>query len=155
MAYYTAAVEKLVPAAKLFATQSHKPLLERYPQLQPLAAGLSLGHWNFVLTVAGAGTALWSMASTNRIPASDQPGINDSVTQHLRDLNAGAPALLADLTSFLGKKKSEAVPTPAALGQWIVNQLKKGTPTPLENEPAKNLGLLMVKQFAGWWDTQH
>lgn len=155
MAFYTAAVDKLVPAAKTFATQSNQPLIQRYPQLQPLAAGKSLGHWNFVMTVAGAGTALWSMTGSNKIPAPDKAGIHDSITNHLRDVHAGAPGLLAELTAFLGKQHGAGIPAPMALGNWVVNQLKKGPPTPAESEPAKNLGLLLFKQFAGWWDAQH
>jgi hypothetical protein len=133
----------LVSAAGVFATNCRSAFVDHYPDL----AKIQLKDWEYLLTVAGTGTALLAMAE--HFSVERQRELTESIAGSLHEWNERSFDELRDfLNSVTGAAKTN-IEIPDAIGGWILHSVREVAPDPLA---AHVIGLMLMKTFAGWWD---
>lgn len=148
------AAERLLPAARIVATTSFVPALDRHPLLK----SLSTKDWDFFLTVANSFVALTVLAS--RVPDYELTRTYVWVAAQLHAWDAEADDALMDLGKFaktaINTDDSSASRVPAliaASGAWVTTNLFARAPrTADELAIAETLADIAASGFGTWWD---
>ena len=133
----------LVSAAAVFAANSRTAFVDHYPDLK----NIEVKDWEFLLTVAGTGTALLAMADA--FPVERQRELTQNVVQQLQKWNESGFVELRDfLNAVTGSVKSQT-DMPDAIGAWVLRSIREVGHDPRAEHV---IGLLLMKTFAGWWE---
>jgi hypothetical protein len=146
--------ERLLPAARIVATTSFVPALDKHPLLK----SLSTKDWDFFLTVANAFVALTVLAS--RVPDHELTRTYVWVAAQLHAWDAQADEALMDLGKFaktaINMHDSSASPLPAliaASGAWVATNLLTRAPRTVDELAiAETLAEIAASGFVTWWD---
>jgi hypothetical protein len=132
----------LVSAAAVFAANCRAAFIEHYPDLRNIDAK----DREFLLTVAGTGTALLVMAE--RFPVDRQRELTENVVNSLQRWNESSFDELRDFLNSVTASAKTQVEVPDAIGSWILRSVREVSPDPLA---AHVIGLMLMKTFVGWW----
>ena len=133
----------LVSAASVFAINSRSAFVDHYPDLKNIGGQ----DWEFLLTIAGTGTALLSMAQT--FSAERQRELTETVVLSLQAWNQSSFVELRDFLNSVTAGSKTQTEVPNAIGIWVLRSVREVTPDPMA---AKVIGLMLMKTFASWWE---
>jgi hypothetical protein len=132
----------LVSAAAVFATNSRSAFVDHYPGLKHM----DVKDWEFLMTVAGTGTALLTMAES--FPADRQRELTENVIRNLQAWNESGFAELRDFLDTVTGSTHSRVQMPDAIGSWVLRSVREVKSDPLAEHV---IGLMLLKTFAKWW----
>ena len=138
----TRKANSLVSAAAVFATNCRTTFVDHYPDLK----NIPVRDWEFLLTIAGTGTALLVMAE--RFPVERQRELTENVINNLQKWNESSFDELRDFLNAVTASAKSKVEVPDAIGAWVLRSVREVSPDPLA---AHVIGLMLMKTFVGWW----
>ena len=141
----------LLQRSKIIATSSAVPILNAYPAIDAIfrRPGFSAhGHWDFFATAAGVGTGLSLYSAQNS--ASDMRLFTDALRRHMEHWDGQAATVVADFQEFVTRNTSSGVDLTAAIGSWIVWNIKGNTPLDSELAAASAIGTLVLNGVRDW-----
>lgn len=141
----------LMPAAQKLAAAAYAPLTEQYPELATLMEGIPENRWPFFFITACIGVTF--MLAPVQVAEEAQSQVCDTVAAALEAWNPQGHEALEDFLKFVRGKLEQDVEMPAAIGTWLLWNLKQAKPTEDELRLAWPLGLFFLHSFMGWWDT--
>jgi hypothetical protein len=146
----------LVDAARLNATGAFEPLLDRHEFLTEV----DVGHWDFVVTVAGVFVAASRLASSNA-PEEIQDQLMDVVTEKLNTWDSQGLAAFEDCKGLFEREHDRLEGlgheprfiAADALGIWIAwNVLGHAPASDDEASFVRGVGSLVTHAFFDWWE---
>jgi hypothetical protein len=132
----------LVSAAGVFATNCRSAFVDHYPDL----AKMQLKDWEYLMTVAGTGTALLAMAE--HFSVERQRELTETIVGSLQQWNETSFDELRDFLNSVTSAAKSKVEVADAIGAWVLHSVSEVAPDPLA---AHVIGLMLMKTFAGWW----
>ena len=150
MSQQVAQARRLVPAAQKLAAAAFGPLSEHYPDLANMLPELPPERWQFFFVVTSVGIAF--LLAPARVAADQQSEICQIVAAALEGWHPQAHDALQDFLTFVHQRLDQEVELPAAIGAWLLWNLKQDKPTLSELELAWPLGLFFLHSFKDWWD---
>lgn len=142
----------LMPAVQKLADAAYGPLTEQYPLLATLMEQAPANRWHFFFITAGIGVTF--MLAPVQIAATDQTQVCDTVAAALESWHPQGYEALEDFLKFVKMKLQQEVELPAAIGAWLVWNLKQAQPSPEELSLAWPLGLFFLHSFKDWWGSE-
>ncbi|WP_449245677.1 hypothetical protein [Desulfobacca acetoxidans] len=140
----------LVPAAQKLAASAYSPLTQQYPELAVIIQDASDNRWEFFFVIASIGVAL--LLAPVQVEAEVQSQVCDAVEGALETWRPQGYLALKDFFEFVRRHQDGKVEMPAAIGAWVVLNLKQAKPSEEEIALAWPLGLFFLHSFKGWWD---
>lgn len=140
----------LLPAAQKLAAAAFGPLSEQYPELAAMLPELPAERWQFFFVVTSVGITF--LLAPGHLAASNQDEICQIVSAALTAWHPQAHDALQDFFAFIHQRLEQEVELPAAIGTWLLWNLKQAKPTVSELELAWPLGLFFLHSFKDWWD---
>ena len=157
--YSTHHLEKaafLIKSADLYAVATYAPLREKFPEVKAVADSDLLTFWNYLIAIAGVGSAFTEIADT--VPEKDQPGLCYAIQRKLDDWKPGSYDAMVDFLHYITGLMNSGVEIPDAIGSWIwINLEKHGQSNQELKDLAASLnlvrivGLPILKTFHNWW----
>jgi hypothetical protein len=132
----------LVSAAGVFATNCRSAFVDHYPDLSKI----QLKDWEYLMTVAGTGTALLAMAE--HFSEERQRELTESIVGSLQQWNERSFDELRDFLNSVTSAAKSNVEIADGIGAWVLQSVREVAPDPLA---AHVIGLMLMKTFAGWW----
>lgn len=142
----------LMPAIQKLADAAYGPLLQQYPPLADLMAEVPTGRWQFFFITTGIGVSL--LLAPVHVALEDQDQVCHTVDAALAAWHPQAHEALEDFLKFIQDRMQQEVELPAAIGSWLVWNLKQAQPSEEELTLAWPLGLFFLHSFKDWWDTE-
>lgn len=148
--------DKLIQSARIYAVSTYFPLCDEFPEIKAVAESELLEFWDYLITIAGVGTAFMEIADT--VPIIRQIGLTHAIKKQLEDWQEGSYFAMADFIQYAHNLISSDVEIPDAIGGWIWVNLEKHDQAN-ENlvELASSLrlvrvvGLPLLMTFHNWW----
>lgn len=140
---------KVIAIAEIAATTSHKTLLDAFPSLTELVTGEEgFRNWRFFCTVGAVG-AQGYMASGPDVPKNEQLGATRATVQVLGEWDHQGRGAYADLLRFVGRTiEGGSVSTEAAVGAWVMWNVKGAEPTSTQMAAGAALGVMLFHAMA-------
>lgn len=140
----------LVPAARKLADAAWKPLTEHYPELAAMFPEPPVERWQFFFVVTSVGVSF--LLAPSRLAPELQDEACQLVAVALEHWHPQGHEALKDFLDFMHRRLEQEVELPAAVGTWLLWNLKQAKPTVAELELAWPLGLFFLHSFKDWWD---
>jgi hypothetical protein len=134
--------DSLVAAAGVFAANSRSAFVDHYPDLSKIP----VKDWEYLMTVAGTGTALLAMAQ--HFSEERQRELTESIVGSLQQWNESSFDELRDFLNSVTTAAKSNVEISDGIGTWVLQSVREVAPDPLA---AHVIGLMLMKTFAGWW----
>ncbi|NPV44562.1 MAG: hypothetical protein HPY70_11420 [Firmicutes bacterium] len=154
--YHLEKADKLIKSAYIHAVSTYVPLLDKFPEVEVVADSNLLEFWDYLITIAGVGTAFMEIADT--VPEKDQPGICYAIQKKLNEWQSNSYHAMVDFVNYVSKLVDSGVEIPDAIGGWIwVNLEKHDQSNQQLRELASSLklvrvvGLPILMAFHNWW----
>ncbi len=144
--------QRLLPAVQQLADLAYDPLTQQYPPLAALMTDISRGRWQFFFVTAGIGVSM--LLAPVQVEATDQEQVCNTVGAALAAWHPQGHDALEDFLKFVKAKTDQDVELPAAVGAWLLWNLKQAQPDAEEISLAWPLGLFFLHSFKDWWDTE-
>ncbi len=142
----------LLPAVQKLAAAAYAPLTEQYPELSVFLKDVPESRWTFFFITAGIGVTF--MLAPVQVAAANQSQVCDTVAAALEAWHPQGYQALEDFLKFVRERLQQEVEMPAAIGTWLLWNLKQSQPTPDEVSLAWPLGLFFLHSFKDWWETE-
>jgi hypothetical protein len=142
----------LMPAVQKLAAAAYSPLTQQYPELAVLVENIPEGRWNFFFISASIGVTF--ILAPVQVAEEAQSQVCDTVAAALEAWHPQGYEALEDFLKFVREKLQQEVEMPAAIGAWLVWNLKQAQPSPEELTLAWPLGLFFLHSFKDWWETE-
>jgi len=143
---------RLMPAVQKLATAAYAPLTHQYPELAKLMENVPQSRWDFFFVTAGIGVTF--LLAPVQVAEADQSQVCDTVAAALEAWHAQGHAALEDFLVFVRARLQQEVEMPAAVGAWLVWNLKQAKPSEEELSLAWPLGLFFLHSFKDWWGAE-
>jgi len=140
----------LMPAVQKLADAAFDPLTAQYPSLALLMAQVPRSRWQFFFITTGIGVSL--LLAPVLVAPADQDQVCDTVDAALAAWHPQGHDALGDFLKFIKDRMDQDVELPAAIGSWLVWNLKQAQPSEEELTLAWPLGLFFLHSFKDWWD---
>jgi hypothetical protein len=140
----------LMPAVQKLAETAYAPLTEQYPELAVLVEDIPASRWSFFFIIAGIGVTF--ILAPVQVAEESQSQVCDIVAAALEAWHPQGHEALEDFLKFVRGKLQQDVEMPAAIGAWLVWNLKQAQPSPEDLSLAWPLGLFFLHSFKDWWD---
>jgi hypothetical protein len=140
----------LMPAVKSLAASAYEPLTQQYPKLAELLENVPESRWTFFCITAGIGVAF--ILAPILVAEEAQSEVCETVAAGLEAWHPQGYAALEDFLEFVRNKQQKEVELPAAIGAWMLWNLKQAQPSKEELELAWPLGLFFLHSFKDWWE---
>jgi hypothetical protein len=140
----------LMPAVQKLAETAYAPLTEQYPELAVLLENIPESRWSFFFITAGIGVTF--ILAPVQVAEESQSQVCDIVAAALEAWHPQGHEALEDFLKFVRGKLQQDVEMPAAIGAWLLWNLKQAQPSPEELSLAWPLGLFFLHSFKDWWD---
>jgi hypothetical protein len=147
---YRDKAQKLIAMANTLAVSSFPCFKKRFPDLESMINEHGKDDWDFFMTVAGVGVAMQTIGKTP--PEQDIHAFAAGIQQNFSKWNAKADEAFQDLRKFTKRNLSIGIDFITTYGLWVLENIKKDTPTPEERSIAPVIGRFLVESFDGWWD---
>jgi|GEM_PF-6190090 len=141
----------LVPALHALAEAAVEPLTEQYPPLAALMAQVPASRWQFFFITTGIGVSL--LLAPVQVAAAEQDQVCDTVGAALSAWHPQGHDALEDFLKFVKDNLAQEMELPAAVGAWLLWNLKQAQPAGEELSLAWPLGLFFLHSLKDWWDT--
>lgn len=141
----------LVPAVQKLAVAALGPLTQQYPELAVLMEKVPENRWNFFFVTTGIGVTF--LLAPVQVAAADQSQVCHTVAAALEAWHPQGYEALEDFLKFVKTKLQQEVEMPAAIGAWLLWNLKQSQPSQEELSLAWPLGLFFLNSFKDWWET--
>ena len=102
------------------------------------------------MTVAAVGIAIETIDDS--VPESQLKRFHELLVKELSGSHPVAVEMLEHLTEFVGKMSQSHMPRTAAVGAWVVSNLKGEAPTEVEHDISPDIGQYLETALLGWWD---
>jgi hypothetical protein len=142
----------LMPAVQKLAASAFDPLTQQYPELAALMENVPESRWTFFFITAGIGVTF--ILAPVQVAAEAQSQVCDSVAAALEAWHPQGHEALEDFLKFVRENLQQKVEMPAAIGAWLLWNLKQSQPTQEEIGLAWPLGLFFLHSFKDWWETE-
>jgi hypothetical protein len=142
----------LMPAVQKLAASAYAPLTQQYPELAVLMEKVPESRWNFFFIIASIGVTF--MLAPVQVAAEAQSQVCDTVAAALEAWHPQGYEALEDFLKFVKDKLAQEVEMPAAIGAWLLWNLKQSQPTQEELSLAWPLGLFFLHSFKDWWEIE-
>ena len=142
--------QRLLPAVQKLAASAYIPLTQQYPELAQLMEGVPAGRWDFFFVTASIGVTF--ILAPVQVAAESQSSVCDAVAHDLEAWNPQGHEALEDFLNFVRERLQQDVEMPAAVGAWLLWNLKQAKPTSEELSLAWPLGLFFLHSFKDWWE---
>jgi hypothetical protein len=140
----------LMPAVQKLAASAYAPLTQQYPELAALVENVPESRWNFFFITTGIGVTF--ILAPVQVAEEAQSQVCDTVAAALEAWHPQGHEALEDFLTFVREKLQQEVEMPAAIGAWLVWNLKQAKPSPEELELSWPLGLFFLHSFKDWWE---
>jgi hypothetical protein len=141
-----------MPAVQKLATAAYAPLTQQYPELAAPVENVPESRWNFFFITASIGVTF--ILAPVQVAEEAQSQVCDTVAAALEAWHPQGYEALEDFLKFVREKLQQEVEMPAAIGAWLLWNLKQAQPSPEELELAWPLGLFFLHSFKDWWETE-
>lgn len=141
-----------MPAVQKLAQAAYEPLTQQYPELALFLKDVPESRWSFFFITTGIGVTF--MLAPVQVAAGDQSQVCDTVAAALEAWHPQGYAALEDFLKFVRERLQQDVEMPAAIGTWLLWNLKQAQPSPEELSLAWPLGLFFLHSFKDWWDPE-
>jgi hypothetical protein len=141
----------LVPALRTLAQAAVEPLTAQYPPLAALMTQVPPERWQFFFITTGIGVSL--LLAPVQVAAADQDQVCDAVGAALAAWHPQGHDALEDFLKFVKDNLAKEMELPAAVGVWLLWNLKQAQPEGEELRLAWPLGLFFLHSLKDWWDT--
>ena len=125
-------------------------MTEALPLLEKIAGTEGTKNWDFLMTVAGVGTAFLMIA--DRVPEPQQPEVSEAIRCSLTSWDSQGYDALRDFVVFVKRNVDGGVDLSNAIGSWVLWNVKLAAPEAEELRLASPIGLYLLHSFARWWD---
>jgi hypothetical protein len=142
----------LMPAAQKLAQAAYAPLTEQYPELAVFMENIPESRWTFFFITASIGVTF--MLAPVQVAEESQSQVCDIVAAALEAWHPQGHEALEDFLKFVREKLQQEVEMPAAVGAWLLWNLKQSQPSSEELSLAWPLGLFFLHSFKDWWETE-
>ncbi len=142
----------LMPAMQKLAEAAYGPLTAQYPPLAALLAEVPDSRWQFFFITTGIGVSL--LLAPVQVAIAEQDQVCDTVDASLAAWHPQAHAALEDFLQFVRDRMEQEVELPAAIGLWLVWNLKQAQPSAEELDLGWPLGLFFLHSLKDWWDLE-
>lgn len=149
--------DKLIGRAHIHAVTTYVPLLDKYPEIAAVADSNLLEFWDYLITIAGVGTAFMEIADT--LPEKDRTGIAYAIQSKLNEWRSDSYNVMVDFIYYVSKLVDSGVEIPDAIGGWIWVNLEEHSQS---NQRLKELassstlvravGSPILITFHNWWN---
>ncbi|MEI6607205.1 MAG: hypothetical protein WCP35_17975 [Verrucomicrobiota bacterium] len=141
----------LLQRAQIIAASSTLPILNAYPALSAIFRRPEFcahGHWDFFVTAAGLGTGLSLYAAQH--PPSDMRLFASALILHIDSWDGQAATAVADFQEFVTCNMNSGAEHTAAIGSWIVWNIKGSPPLDPELVASPAIGALVLNGVRDW-----
>jgi hypothetical protein len=142
----------LMPAIQKLAISAYAPLTQQYPDLAELMENVPKSRWDFFFITASIGVTF--LLAPVQVAADAQSQVCDTVAGALEAWHPQGHEALEDFLKFVRDKLQQEVEMPAAVGAWLIWNLKQAQPSPEELKLAWPLGLFFLHSFKDWWESE-
>jgi hypothetical protein len=142
----------LMPAVQKLAEAAYVPLTQQYPELAILLEDIPETRWTFFFITAGIGVTF--MLAPVQVAQADQSQVVATVAAALEAWHPQGHEALEDFLKFVRERMQQEVEMPAAIGAWLLWNLKQSQPSSEEISLAWPLGLFFLHSFKDWWETE-
>jgi hypothetical protein len=142
----------LMPAVQKLAQAAYVPLTEQYPELAVFMENIPESRWTFFFITASIGVTF--ILAPVQVAEESQSQVCDIVAAALEAWHPQGHEALEDFLKFVREKLQQEVEMPAAVGAWLLWNLKQSQPSSEELSLAWPLGLFFLHSFKDWWDTE-
>jgi hypothetical protein len=140
----------LMPAVQKLAEAAYAPLTEQYPELAEFMENIPESRWTFFFITAGIGVTF--ILAPVQVAEESQSQVCDIVAAALEAWHPQGHEALEDFLKFVRERLQQEMEMPAAIGAWLLWNLKQAQPSPEELSLAWPLGLFFLHSFKDWWD---
>jgi hypothetical protein len=140
----------LMPAVQKLAEAAYAPLTEQYPELAEFMENIPESRWTFFFITAGIGVTF--ILAPVQVAEESQSQVCDIVAVALEAWHPQGHEALEDFLKFVRERLQQEMEMPAAIGAWLLWNLKQAQPSPEELSLAWPLGLFFLHSFKDWWD---
>lgn len=154
--YHLEKADRLIKSAHIYAVSTYVPLLDKVPEVEAIADSNLLEFWDYLITIAGVGTAFMEIADT--VSEKDQRGICYAIQKKLNEWQSDSYHAMVDFVNYVSKSVDPGAEIPDAIGSWIWVNLEKHEKS---NQKLKELasslklvrvvGLPILTTFHNWW----
>ena len=148
--------DQLIKSAHIYAVSTYVPLLDKFPEVKAVADSNLLEFWDYLITIAGVGTAFMEIADT--VPEKDQPGVCYAIQKRLDEWQSDSYHAMVDFLNYVKRLTDSGIEIPNAIGGWIwINLGKHEQSNKKLKELASSLklvravGLPILITFHNWW----
>ncbi len=141
----------LMPAVQRLAASAAVPLTQQYPELANLLEDVPESRWDFFFITASIGVTF--LLAPVQVAEEAQSQVCDIVAAALEAWHPQGHEALEDFLEFVRGKLQQEVEMPAAVGAWLLWNLKQAKPSQEELSLAWPLGLFFLHSFKDWWET--
>lgn len=141
-----------MPAVQSLAASAYAPLSKQYPELAELMKDVPESRWNFFFITASIGVTF--LLAPVQVAEESQSQVCNTVAAALEAWHPQGYEALEDFLKFVREKLQQEVEMPAAVGAWLLWNLKQDQPSPDELSLAWPLGLFFLHSFKDWWATE-
>lgn len=139
-----------MPAVQKLAEAAYAPLTEQYPELAEFMENIPESRWTFFFITAGIGVTF--ILAPVQVAEESQSQVCDIVAAALEAWHPQGHEALEDFLKFVRERLQQEMEMPAAIGAWLLWNLKQAQPSPEELSLAWPLGLFFLHSFKDWWD---
>ena len=139
-----------MPAVQKLAEAAYAPLTQQYPELAVLLENIPESRWNFFFITASIGVTF--ILAPVQVAEESQSQVCDIVAAALEAWHPQGHEALEDFLKFVRERLQQELEMPAAVGAWLLWNLKQAQPSPEELSLAWPLGLFFLHSFKDWWD---
>lgn len=139
-----------MPAVQKLAEAAYAPLTEQYPELAEFMENIPESRWTFFFITAGIGVTF--ILAPVQVAEESQSQVCDIVAVALEAWHPQGHEALEDFLKFVRERLQQEMEMPAAIGAWLLWNLKQAQPSPEELSLAWPLGLFFLHSFKDWWD---
>jgi hypothetical protein len=142
----------LMPAVQKLAASAYAPLSQQYPELAVLMENVPESRWNFFFITASIGVTF--ILAPVQVAEEAQSQVCDTVAAALEAWHPQGYEALEDFLKFVRERLHQDMEMPAAIGAWLVWNLKQAQPSQDELSLAWPLGLFFLHSFKDWWGSE-
>ena len=139
--------ELLLPAVQKLAAAAYVPFDGTIPGIGNFSKDVPESRWTFFFITASIGVTF--ILAPVQVAEEAQSQVCDTVAAALEAWHPQGYQALEDFLKFVREKLQQEVEMPAAIGTWLLWNLKQAQPTPDELSLAWPLGLFFLHSFKG------
>ncbi len=143
---------RLMPAVQKLAAAAYDPLTQQYPELAIFMKDIPESRWTFFFITASIGVTF--MLAPVQVAEAAQSQVCDTVAAALEAWHPQGYEALEDFLKFVREKLQQELEMPAAIGTWLLWNLKQSQPSSEELSLAWPLGLFFLHSFKDWWEIE-